>query len=41
MHRIECNVETGVIRYLDENDNEISAPELTPVPETDPPAEES
>jgi hypothetical protein len=23
MHRIEVNVETGVVRYLDENDNEV------------------
>jgi len=27
MHRIEMNVQTGVLRYLDENDNEIAPPQ--------------
>jgi hypothetical protein len=28
MHRIEMNVQTGVLRYLDENDNEIDPTQL-------------
>ena len=39
--RIESNCETGEIKYFDDADNEIEAPQLAPEPEPEPlPAEQ-